>query len=99
MFFRIVSRQQIQSLYSGDVAKKSTQSQPTKKQSNKSSIPAALIPAAKQKSTSSAPQKPKPKNLEAGLAALNIGELETLVDSYRNNFTDSHVVWLKAVIC
>lgn len=93
--FFVVSRQQIHSLYSGEAVKKS--SPPPKKQNNKSSIPAALIPAAKQKSTSSVPHKPKPKNLEAGLKALNIAELETLVDSYRNNFTESHVVWLKAV--
>lgn len=95
---KIVSRQQIQSLYAGgDSSKKASPPPPVKKQhqnNNKSSIPAALIPASKQKS---GPQQPRPKNLEAGLAALDIGELESLVDSYRNNFTDSHVVWLKAV--
>lgn len=95
-----MSRQQIQALYSGnDSNKKTTTPPPPAKNkqppsSHKSSIPIALIPSGKQKGGA---QKPRPKNLEAGLAALDIGELETLVDSYRNNFSDSHVVWLKAV--
>lgn len=91
-----MSRQQIQSLYAGDSGKKPAAAPAPKKVAPKTAVPAALIPAHKQKSTA-APGKPKPKNLEAGLGSLNVAELESLVDTYRVNFTDSHLVWLKAV--
>lgn len=57
----------------------------------------APAPAATKVKGVSIPHKPKPKNIEAGLAALNVGELENVLESYRNSFPDSHLVWLKAV--
>lgn len=64
--------------------------------SNKPKLPDALIPPQKQKSAS-VPHRQRPKNLEAGLAALDIEEVATVLESYRSSFPDSHLVWLKAV--
>lgn len=45
----------------------------------------------------SIPHKPKPKNIEAGLAQLNMSELENMLATYKVSFANSHLVWLKGV--
>lgn len=45
----------------------------------------------------SIPHKPKPKNIEIGLAQLNLAELEDMLATYKVSFANSHLVWLKGV--
>lgn len=58
------------------------------------------MPARKLKdpTASAVPHRPKPRNLELGLAALNIGEIESLLESYRSSYPESHLIWLKAIV-
>lgn len=96
-------RDQLQSLYSGKkspnhAANKKTVSTATATATNKPKIPEALVPAKKQKDPSAGASRPRPKNLEAGLAALNIGDIESLLESYRTSYPDSPLHWLKAVV-
>lgn len=44
-----------------------------------------------------APSKPKPKNVETGVVALNVTELQDMIYTYKSSFPDSHLVWLKMV--
>lgn len=99
-----VPRDQLQTLYSQNGKQPTTKSSsPTNTASKKSAasaakpkIPDALV--APKKPSSSAATKPRHKNLEAAIAALNTGELESLLATYRTSYPDSHLHWLKAVV-
>lgn len=95
-----VPKHQVQRLYSNVNGRKvngSPDSGKKQKLSSKQTTAAPATVAAPKTKGVSIPHKPKPKNIEAGLAALNITELENVLESYKNSFTDSHLVWLKAV--
>lgn len=98
---RTVPREQLQSLYSlNDPVRKSPTATNNKRPvATKPKLPDALLPPKKLKDPSlSVPHRPRPRNLELGLAALNIGEIESLLESYRSSYPDSHLIWLKAIV-
>ena len=55
------------------------------------------IPAPVKKQPAVPHNKPKPKDINAGITMLNIDELKNLLESYKVSFPDSHLVWLKGI--
>lgn len=88
-------RDKLQSLYSlnNDSGPKKSPINGKPNANNKPKLPDAL----QKPKSASMPQRQRPKNLEAGLSALDIDEVATVLESYRSSFPDSHLVWLKAV--
>lgn len=41
--------------------------------------------------------KQKPKNIETGLASINVDDLIDTMESYKATFVNSHLLWLRRV--